>query len=254
MSRKRFSLPQLAETRPQIGAFLRKLRNKFSLTQEFIAKRIGVSRPTLNKIEANKAGLSLLQAKKLADFYNIPLADLLIGNDSMNSNVRLVLKESGDKNGVEIVLPMVKYQIAKELLVYLVAKFMAWPTISELSIQAMFFILEYAYWERFKVPLLGLHYLKNNYGPSPVEWDNLLTELINEKRIIRLDFKEFTFPRVKLLCQSLPDLSYFKGNEIIYIEQFITTPGILDPDGVLMMSDKIEQYRITKAFQNIQLW
>ena len=56
------------QIRPEIGKFLKYLRSKFFLTQDFIAKKINISRPTLNKIEADKTEITLLQAKKLADF------------------------------------------------------------------------------------------------------------------------------------------------------------------------------------------
>jgi transcriptional regulator with XRE-family HTH domain len=254
MSKKRFVLPELVESKPQIGGFLRKLRNKFSLTQEFIAKKVGLSRPTLNKIEANKAELSLLQAKKLADFYNLPLADLLSGQDSMNSNVRLALKETGDKNGAVIVLPLQKYHLAKEVSVLLTTSLMGWPTISELSLQTILFNLEFAYWTKYQKPLLGLHYQKNSYGPTPLEWESIMTELINEKRIIRLDLPEFKFPRTKLISMSLPDLDLFKGSEFLFIEQFITSLSLMDLDGIKNLSEKIEQFQNTPVYQNIIIW
>ena len=254
MARKRFTLPELVEAKPQIGIFLRKLRNKFSLTQDFIAKKVGVSRPTLNKIEANKSEITLLQAKKLADFYNIPLADLLKGQDSMNSNVRLALKDSGNKNRAIIVLPMQKYQLAKELAVYLMSKLMAWPTVSELNLQSILFCLEFQFWVKYSKPLLGLHYQKNNYGPIILEWENLTSELIKEQRIFRPELPEFSFPRTKLLSRSLASLESFNGAEFVFVEQFVTSLDLTEPEFASKLLAKIEQYSVANIYQNIEIW
>ena len=49
-----------------IGKFVKILRERNEITKEFVSEKIGISRPTLNKIESNKTDLSLKQAKKLS--------------------------------------------------------------------------------------------------------------------------------------------------------------------------------------------
>ena len=53
-----------------IGKFIKILRERNELTQEFVSEIIGISRPTLNKIEADKTDLSLKQARKISNLFN----------------------------------------------------------------------------------------------------------------------------------------------------------------------------------------
>jgi len=60
-----------------LGLNLRKKRNLARLTQEKLAKKIGISRQTLNAIEAGRSIPSLKLAEKLADFFQVELNNLI---------------------------------------------------------------------------------------------------------------------------------------------------------------------------------
>ena len=103
--------------KPKIGRFLKELRIKFSLNQEEICKKIGISRPTLNKIENNKAEITLLQAKKLADFYNITILDIINCEDRLEQNIRISLNEDIDKKDEQVVINGKRFNLINELIV-----------------------------------------------------------------------------------------------------------------------------------------
>jgi len=52
-----------------IGHHLKQKRILSNLTQEKLAKKIGISRQSLNAIEAGRSLPSLMLAQKLADFF-----------------------------------------------------------------------------------------------------------------------------------------------------------------------------------------
>lgn len=51
-------------------------RAKFDLTQEQLAKKIGVSRQTINSIEKNRYVPSTILALKLSEVFNKPVNDI----------------------------------------------------------------------------------------------------------------------------------------------------------------------------------
>ena len=53
-------------------------RAKLNLTQEELAKKIGVSRPTINFIERKRFVPSTILALKLSEFFGVPVNQLFI--------------------------------------------------------------------------------------------------------------------------------------------------------------------------------
>ena len=60
-----------------IGANLAILREKRGLTQDDVARYLNVSRPMISYYETAEREIPLLHLEKLADLYNIEVADLM---------------------------------------------------------------------------------------------------------------------------------------------------------------------------------
>ena len=63
---------------------LTRLRKSIGLSQDELAGRLGISRPTYLLIEKGKKELILSQAKLLSDLYNIPVEAIRTGNIENN--------------------------------------------------------------------------------------------------------------------------------------------------------------------------
>ena len=62
------------------GQRVRELRQQTGLSQEKFALRIGMDRTYYSSVESGKRNISLLNIKKLADGFGIPVADLFPKN------------------------------------------------------------------------------------------------------------------------------------------------------------------------------
>lgn len=62
------------------GQRVRKLRQKAGLSQEKFALMIGMDRTCYSSVESGKRNISLLNIKKIADGFGIPVADLFPKN------------------------------------------------------------------------------------------------------------------------------------------------------------------------------
>ncbi|MGH7206326.1 MAG: helix-turn-helix domain-containing protein [Nitrospiraceae bacterium] len=60
--------------RQQLGDRLRKTREYLGLSQEEVAKRIGIPRSALSNIESGQRGIDALELRKIAELYKLPLA------------------------------------------------------------------------------------------------------------------------------------------------------------------------------------
>jgi transcriptional regulator with XRE-family HTH domain len=255
MNRLKEILDSQKKEKPRLGKFLRYLRLKFSLTQEEISKKIEVSRPTLNKIEADKAEITLVQAKKLADFYNITLIDLINCEDKLGQNLRLLFKES--KEGTkeeEIILSGKRYNIVQELILYLLDEMGGSSVFNELVLSQVLFLVELEYLRKFQLPLIGLPFVKNNYGPTPLGLDKILEDMQKEKLIEKIHSENFRFPMQKFLPLKKAELKNFRADEIKLIDVIIYTYKSFSINDLRDCIGKIEQYKNTEEFKKIELY
>ena len=79
-----------------LGSKIRSLRQSLYLTQENIAHELNLSLPAYSKIERDITDVSLSRLKQLADFFKIPLTELLDFDQSTINN-----KELSEKNKTE---------------------------------------------------------------------------------------------------------------------------------------------------------
>jgi transcriptional regulator with XRE-family HTH domain len=239
----------------KIGEFLKSLRLKFSLTQEEICKKIEVSRPTLQRIETNKAEITLLQAKKLADFYNITLFDLINCEDKMSHNIRLLFKEGQEEaNGHEIFLTGKRYNLIKELILYILTHLGSLSSFNEVSLNDTLFIIEIDFVKRYKTPFLSLPFLKNNYGPTPLGLDKIISQMIDGKILERIISPNFKFPSHKYLPLRDADLKIIRADEIKIIDGIIDTVSRKSAKDLLEYIEKIEQYQKCELFKKIVIY
>jgi len=67
---------------------VRELRKAYDLTQESLAKRVGVSRQSIVSIETGRYNPSLELAYKIARQFNLKIEDVFIFEDKLNHDER----------------------------------------------------------------------------------------------------------------------------------------------------------------------
>jgi len=102
----------------------REARERMGLTLADAAEGTGISVSYLSKIENGKANLSIAQLKRLADFYGIPMRQLIATDDSAQKPPAIVIKAhrgpriSQRNSEVELLLPGLSQHMEPSLTVY----------------------------------------------------------------------------------------------------------------------------------------
>jgi len=206
-----------------IGKFIKILRERNELTQEFISDKIGVSRPTLNKIEANRTDLSLKQAKKVSNLFNISMEDLLNCRE-----VESVLLDDKNrdrykkKDSIRISIPEANFKKFKEVILYILNGVGAKPNVGETVIYKLLYFIDFDFYEKYEEHLLGGTYIKNNYGPTPVEFKKIINEMIKQNEVTKITSKYFKYPQKKYLPIRAPKLEVLKAHEIKHIDEVLS--------------------------------
>ncbi|WP_294578734.1 helix-turn-helix transcriptional regulator [uncultured Thomasclavelia sp.] len=63
---------------------IKELRKQYHITQEGLAKSVGVSRQTITSIEVGKYTASLLLAHKIAQYFHLTIEEVFIFDDQLD--------------------------------------------------------------------------------------------------------------------------------------------------------------------------
>ena len=66
---------------------IKELRKQYHITQEGLAKSVGVSRQTITSIEVGKYTASLLLAHKIAQYFHLTIEEVFIFDDQLDDRL-----------------------------------------------------------------------------------------------------------------------------------------------------------------------
>lgn len=198
-----------------MSTFLKKLRHKQKISQEFLAKKIGVSRPTYSQIENGERKMLVEEAQKLARFFGLSLEDFLSGKDMPVLKVELEKskKKKQKKQEVRVSVPQEKVEKFKEVFLYILERIGARPNIGEAVICKIMYFIDFDFYEKFEEQLVGAKYIKNHFGPTPVAFLKIVAQMEKDGDLVRVTKKYFQHEQKKYLPLRSADLSNFSARE-----------------------------------------
>jgi len=93
-----------------LSKFIQQLRKKNNLTQEFLASKIGVSRPTYMQIEQGERDITITEAQKFAEIFGIPFDIFLQGKEG----AKVIIEVKSSKRQVKKEEPEIRISIPQE--------------------------------------------------------------------------------------------------------------------------------------------
>ena len=195
--------------------FLKKFRQEHDVSQEFLAKKIGVSRPTYAQIESGTRDMSVKEAQKLAQFFGLSLENFLIGKKTPESKVELEKpkKIRTQKFESRISVPQEKVEKFKEVLLYILERIGARPNIGEAVVCKLMYFIDFDFYEKFEEQLIGAKYIKNHFGPTPVAFPEIVAQMEQDGDLTRVTKKYFQHEQKKYLPRRSANLSNFSAQE-----------------------------------------
>jgi transcriptional regulator with XRE-family HTH domain len=207
----------------QLGQRIKQLRESIGLSQQSLAEKLGVSRPSISLIENGARKVCTEELKNLAGIFNLSVDTLL----NPDKEPQVVIRESRETYGSEatprmrINIPQKNLQKFKEVLIYILNRVGGKPNIGETLIYKLLYFIDFDYYERYEEQLIGATYLKNKYGPTPLEFRKIVDQMMAKGEMIEVKDKYFEYPQRKYLPLRKPDLRIMKGNEIKIIDEVL---------------------------------
>lgn len=204
----------------EIGARIRTLRKRTGINQQTLAEMLGVSRPAVSQIEKGDRKVSADELGRLANIFNVSVDSLLDKKKEPEVILAEDAKQKMQRPGIRINVPRKNMEKFKEVLLYVLNKVGSKPNVGETVIYKLLYFADFDFYEKYEEQLIGATYLKNHYGPTPVEFEKIVEEMTG-KDLVRVQSTYFNFPQTKYLPLRKPDLSKLKANEIETIDNVL---------------------------------
>ncbi|MFI3242572.1 MAG: DUF4065 domain-containing protein [Alphaproteobacteria bacterium] len=199
---------------------IKKLREQKSCSQEDLANAIGVSRQTIIKYESAESQPTIEVVKKLSEFFDVDYACFIDNKLPQQHSYDIVeaKKEDCSSNDIRITIPQNNIDKFKQVLLYILQKIGAKPNVGETVIYKLLYFIDFDYYELYEEQLMGLRYIKNTFGPTPVDFHKLVKKMELEGLLEEVKTKFYDKDMTKYLPTAEYDLSLLNGNEIKHID------------------------------------
>lgn len=204
-----------------LGKFIKKLRIQQSLSQSEVAEKLSISRPTYTQIEKEERDLTVEEAKKLAELFEIPFNDFLEKKESQEPKVLLPKKTNKANKPTNIKVPQNKLEKFKAVLLYILEKVGAKPNVGETVIYKLLYFIDFNFYEKYEKKLIGATYIKNHHGPTPVEFKKIVDQMVEDNEIEQVKSKYFKYEQRKYLPIKSARLDILSGAEIQCIKDVL---------------------------------
>lgn len=215
---------EIHQSESMLAQFIQDQRKKRDFSQEYIASELGISRPTYLQIERGERDLTVPEAQKLAAIFGISLEDFLAEKEfEMEVEIEKGKgKKTPENQGIRINVPQKNLEKFKEVLLYILSKVGSKPNVGETVVYKLLYFIDFDFYEKFEDQLIGATYIKNHFGPTPVEFQTIVADMIKDGEIVKVDNSFFNYPQRKYLPVREPDLTKLKdARELQHIDEVL---------------------------------
>jgi transcriptional regulator with XRE-family HTH domain len=203
-----------------IGQKIKLLRGQAGLSQDQLAKTLGVLRPIISQIENGERKVTAEELITLAEALNTEV-EIILG---LKKEPAIQLESEKDmpqtKNEIRINVPQKNLRKFKEVLLYILNKVGAKPNMGETVLYKLLYFMDFNFYEKYEKQLIGATYIKNHYGPTPVEFHKIVETMLN-KDLVAVKSKYFEHEQKKYLPLRPADVSSIGACELEMIEQVL---------------------------------
>ncbi|MBA7662696.1 hypothetical protein ES703_70727 [subsurface metagenome] len=202
----------------RLGKRVKELREINGLNQREVARKLKVNRSTISQIESGERKISAEELLRLSKMFNVTPNNLL----DLENKLEVILQKDTQerkqkkKQRIRINVPQKNLEKFKEVLLYILNKVGSKANVGETVIYKLLYFIDFDFYEKYEEQLIGATYIKNNYGPTPVEFAKIIENMIKDKKIEKVESEYFNYPQTKYLPLRKADLSKFKEYESVF--------------------------------------
>lgn len=209
------------------GAAIKKLRQDAGLSQQEVANKLGMARATYASLEVDRREPDLGELKAVADFYEIPLMELVAeeGDDWPGVIHEPVVQYKSHKTP-DTLQPATRQQFnpakLRDVLLYVLAEVGARPKFGESALYQLLYAIDSEYHDQQGKSITGLAYVHNRYGPVPSKaFLDLVKQMQADKELEIVSTQNFTNRQKKYLPAVYTNLENLSATELRHIDDVL---------------------------------
>ena len=201
-----------------INDFIKRLREKHKYTQEYVADCLKISRQSYSLLESGKSEITLNQIDILSNLYSISKEDFI--NEKERTIEVNIINEIEDKKGddIRIDIPQKNINKFKQILLYILSKIGAKPNVGQVVLYKILYFIDFDFYEKYEEQLIGITYIKNHFGPTPVEFKKVIEDMKKDNDLEEVKSKYFNHEQTKYLPKKNYNLSCLSAIEKEHID------------------------------------
>jgi len=196
-----------------VGKRIRKLRDFAGMAQQRLADLLGIQRTTLSQIENEERKIYAEELINLSKIFSVSVDYLLDLENDIEVNVIEKKNKDGIRPSIRINVPQDNFDKFREVLIYILNKIGSKPNVGETLLYKLLYFIDFNFYEKYEEQLIGATYIKNNYGPTPLEFKKIAEKMIALKEIEKIKSEYYKYPQTKYLPLRKADLSILKAHE-----------------------------------------
>lgn len=208
-------------TQKQLGKRLSSLRKKKGWSQEDLAKRIKISRPSLAQIELGNRGLDVMELQKMAMALEFSLDHFMSKDFSISSDDEVEEVKKSKKKEERVSIPKLQVQKFKNVLLYILERCAGKPNVGETVLYKLLYFCDFNHYELYEEHLTGSRYRKLPYGPVPQKLASVMDQMIKNGQLQKLKTEYHGYSQLRYLPLQKADLTELKASEKEVIDKVL---------------------------------
>ena len=202
----------------ELGKRISDCRKAKGLTQNDLAKNIGMSRSSLAQIELGNRGIDVFELQQMAMVLGFSLDQFLSSGFNVANAVTSKTEAVTEGNTIRISVPELNVKKFKNVLLYVLECCAAKPNVGETVLNKLLYFCDFNYYELYEEHLTGTRYKKLPYGPVPQQLDNIINQMVADKQLQQIKTEYHGFTQTRYLPLAKPDLMQLSAAEKTVID------------------------------------
>jgi len=196
------------------------LREKAGEPQTSFAEFLGITRQTLIKYEKSPESIPLPILRKISERFDVGMKDILAGKLPREPEYRVVPAgaQARVRPQIRIDIPEENIKKFKEVLLYILERVGAKPNVGQTVIYKLLYFIDFDYYELYERQLIGAKYIKNRFGPTPVDFAKIVRQMQKDCELEEVKTAHFSHGQTKYIPIRRADISMLSALEIKHID------------------------------------
>ncbi len=205
----------------QIGQRITELRKLKGLSQEDLAKRVKISRPSLAQIELGNRSVDILELQKFSEVLEFSLDDFVSKDFSAADQGEEIAEAKSALVETRMSVPTLSVNKFRNVLLYILERCAGKPNVGETVLYKLLYFADFNYYELYEEHLTGAKYRKLPYGPVPQKLDTIVGQMMEKNQLQRIKTDFHGYPQTRYIPLEKPDLTLLKASEKEIIDKVI---------------------------------